>query len=233
MIIKENQALPKPVLLLIAAIGWTLVIYLAWIVGRDSYERTFFAVGSLSGAEGLPGDPFNQRYIDHPWLTLMHTIPGMLFAVLGPMQFMSPIRDNFRVVHRTCGKIFIGVASFSGVSAVLLGFAMPVWGYTHNRAITLLMGLFMLFALFQAYSAIRARRVAMHREWMIRAFATGFTVAWFRLVLDNVLIPNGFDFTAAWNVVMATSAPVVLLAAEFWIRVTRPKVARRVEAAAV
>lgn len=226
MIIKDNQMFAKPVLLAIAALGWAVVIYLAWIVGFDSYMRSTFAFATLSGVAGLPDDPFNQRYVDHPWLTLMHTIPGMLFAVLGPLQFASPLRDNFRVVHRTCGKIFIVIAAFSGTSALLMGLAFPVWGYSYNQAVTTVWSAFLLYCLYRAYTAIRARQVPVHREWMIRAFTTGLSVAWFRFMLRFVLPPMGFEFTEAWNIVVAVSAPTALLAAEFWIRATRPRVAR-------
>ena len=223
MIIQENLVLPKTELRVIAVVGWAVVIYLALLVGVDSFIRTMFSVGSLTGAEGLPDDPFNLRYVERPWLTMMHTIPGMLFAVLGPLQFMSPIRDRFTRVHRACGKTFMAVTVFSGVSAVLIGLLFPVWGFSVNQAITLAMAVFMLFAIYRAYTYIRAYQIDLHREWMIRAFTTGLSVAWFRFMLNSVWQPLGFDFDTSWNIVLASAAPTALLVAELWIRATRPR----------
>ncbi len=45
----------------------------------------------------------------------------------------------------------------------------------------------------------------------------------FRVILSDVLPKLGFNFDDAWNIVMAISFPIVLIAAEFWIRLMRPK----------
>ncbi len=82
MIITKNQRLPKPVLLIIASIGWVMVLYLAWEVLQDSWERTKFSMAALAGK--IPEiNPFVDRYTDHPWQTLAHTIPGVVFSILG------------------------------------------------------------------------------------------------------------------------------------------------------
>jgi hypothetical protein len=221
-IIRDDQRLPKPILLMLAAVGWASVIYLAYVLGLDSWERTASSVAELR--QGLPQtDPFNQRYLDNPVLTLLHTIPGILFSVLGPLQFMSPIREYAPAVHRTSGRIFLPIGILSGVAAVLMGLRFPIWGWTINQAITLIWAGFMVFAFCKAYLLVRARRFQFHREWMIRGFAAGFGVGFFRLVLNDVLLPNGVEFTQAWNTVVIISGPITLGFAEFWIRATRPK----------
>lgn len=221
-IIGSNQRLSKPVLLSLAMLGWISVLYLAYVVGTDSWERTMFSISALR--EGLPEmDPFNQRYVDNPLLTLLHTVPGIAFSILGPLQFMSPIRRHAPMLHRVSGRVFLPIAIASGISAVVIGFRFPIWGWTANQWVTLLMGIFMVFALSKAFLHIRARQFRQHREWMIRGFAVGLSVAFFRVVLNDVLLRNGVEFTQAWNTVTATSAPIMLLIAESWIRATRPR----------
>ena len=105
-IITNNKRLPRPVLIVIATIGWALVLHLCWRVLTDSWDRTEFALDALAGQ--IPElDPFNDRYTAHPYQTLAHTLAGVVFAVLGPLQFVSPIRTRFPVLHRVSGYIFL------------------------------------------------------------------------------------------------------------------------------
>jgi len=51
--------------------------------------------------------PFEGRYVEHPWMTLLHihSVPGFLFMTLGPLQFMSSIRKRWIHLHRMSGRI--------------------------------------------------------------------------------------------------------------------------------
>ena len=222
-VIIDGRRLPKPALQGLATLGWAGVLYLAWVVGNDSWDRTMFSFGAMAGA--LPEmDPFNQRYVDNPRLTLLHTIPGLLFAILGPLQFIGAIRRTVPKIHRISGRIFIVVGVASGVGAFLMTFRFPIWGWTGNLSISAVASVFMVFAFVNAFRHVKARRFAIHREWMIRGFAIGIAVAFFRVMLRDVLPRMGMEsFDARWNTVVWISFPILLLVAEFWIRATRPK----------
>lgn len=221
-VIKDNRRLSKSTLTALAGVGWIGILYLAWVVGQDSWERTMFSVAAVQGT--LPEmDPFNQRYLENPRLTMLHTIPGLLFAILGPLQFMGPIRRRVPAVHRWSGRVFVLIGITSGVAAFLMTLRFPIWGMTLNTAISLVSSVFMVFAFVQALVHVRARRFGLHREWMIRGFATGMAVALFRVMLNDILPAMGVeDFTTRWNIVVTISFPILLGFAEFWIRATRP-----------
>lgn len=223
-VIKDGRRLPTNQLRAIATVGWACVLYLAWVVGVDSWERTIFGFQALAGA--LPElDPFNQRYVENPRLTLFHTIPGLLFAVLGPLQFMGVIRRRAPVIHRISGRVFLLIGITTGIAAFLITFRFPIWGMPLNVVVSAATSAFMVFAFVNAFRHVKARRFATHREWMIRGFATGLSVAFFRVMLDDVLPRMGVeDFDTRWNLVVASSFPIVLGIAELWIRATRPKV---------
>ena len=222
MIITNNKRLPKPILMVIAIVGWVLVLYLVSVVLQDSWIRTQFSLSAIAGQ--IPEiNPFEDRYTVHPYQTLAHTVSGVVFSILGPLQFMSPIRDRFRVVHRVSGRIFLPFGILSGIAALIMGLSFPMWGLDINKAITTVWAAFMVFAFVKAFLHIRKRQIAVHREWMIRGFAAGLGVAVFRVLLEDVLPKFGFQFIDAWNTVTAVSLPIVLIVAEFWIRATRPK----------
>ena len=119
----------------------------------------------------------------------------------------------------------------SGIGAFLMGFRFPVWGFSFNRLISAGFSAFMVFAFVRAFQHVKARRFALHREWMIRGFATGLGVALFRVTMREFLPRLGMvEFDMQWNTVMAISFPITLGVAELWIRATRR---RQAEAAPV
>jgi uncharacterized membrane protein len=220
--IAANRNLPKNVLMGLAVVGWLVVLYLAYVVGNDSWRRTVLVL--IEVTKGLPElDPFNQRYVDHPWLTMMHTIPGVLFVILGPMQFMSPIRKHAPRMHRIFGRVYLTIAMFSAIIAIAITFVFPIWGMTINQLLTLSLGIWMIFSLSKAFTYIRARKIPLHREWMIRGFTAGISVGWFRVILNDALLRNGVEFTEAWNIALVVSLPTALMVSEFWIWATKPK----------
>ena len=83
---------------------------------------------------------------------------------------------------------------------------MPAIGGVNQAAATTLFGLFFLFALGKAFRQILKRDVALHREWMIRAFSIGLAVATIRPIVAvffatsrfSGLTPYEFFGTAFW-----------------------------------
>jgi len=222
IIITDHKVAPKPLLLAIAAIGWACLIYMAFVVFKDSIDRTGFAIAALQGQVPAEINPFIDRYTAHPWQTLAHCATGTIFAVLGPLQFAAPLRRTFPVVHRISGRIFLPVGIVCGLYALTISLSFPSWGASSLRWIGIAAALFMIAAFVNAYRLVRQRKFPAHREWMIRGFAVGMGVAFFRVLLD-VLQAQGMAYNDAWNIGSIVSFPAMLIAAEIWIRMTRPK----------
>ena len=81
----------------------------------------------------------------------------------------------------------------------------------------------MIFAFVNAFILVRNRKFLLHREWMMRGFATGLAVAVFRAISEDILVPMGYNFDDRWTIVTLISLPITLGATEFWIRVTQPR----------
>jgi len=211
------------------------VIFLALIGVAIGVRRTAQLVPIVAHGYRPPAVSSNPRlaqlaalddlFARHPILTLVHIVPGMLFMILGPLQFSSRIRARHLRWHRLSGRVFVVCGLVIGISALVMSFGMPAIGGVNQAAATTLFGTFFLFALCKAFWHIRRREVALHREWMIRAFSIGLAVAAIRPIMGvffatsplTGLTPREFFGIAFW-----IGFVLHLMAAEAWIHSTMP-----------
>jgi uncharacterized membrane protein len=209
----------------LAVIGCTAVIRRAvklWPVVAHGYRAPLVTSNPRLAQLGALDDLF-ARY---PQLTLIHILPGLLFMVLGPLQFSAGLRARHLRWHRWSGRVFLVCAGLIGVSALVMSLGMPAIGGITQAVATTLFGSFFLFALGKAFWHIRRREIALHREWMIRGFATGLAVAAVRPIIGfffatsplTGLTPGEFFGAAFWM-----GFVVSLTVAEAWIRATRQR----------
>jgi len=175
-----------------------------------------------------PGNPaaFDSAFERHPLLTMIHIIPGLLFVTLGPFQFVRMLRTRRPRLHRWIGRIIVASGLIIGATALIMGPKMAIGG-ANEAAATTFFGTLFLFALIRGYLHIRRRNVALHREWMIRAFAIGLAVTTIRPIIGAFfatsplthLTPHDFFGTAFWLGFTAQ-----MIAAEIWINYTRPRI---------
>src|SRR6266404_3665872 len=164
-------------------------------------------------------------FAHYPILTLVHIVPGLLFMLLGPLQFSPTIRARHLRWHRWSGRIFVICSVVIGISALVMSFGMPAIGGFNQAAATTLFASFFLFALCKAFWHIPRREVVLHREWMIRAFSVGLAVATIRPIVGmffatshfSGLTPHEFFGIAFW-----IGFVLHLIAAEAWIHATLP-----------
>jgi len=214
---------------------WSAVIFLALIgsavaVRRMAHLVPFVITGYHPPA--VTSNPAAARFAalddvfaHFPVLTLIHIVPGLLFMTLGPLQFSSTIRANYLRWHRLSGRIFVVCGVVIGISALAMSFRVPAIGGFNQAAATTLFATFFLFALCKAFWHIRQREVALHREWMIRAFSVGLAVASIRPIIAmffatrrfSGLTPYEFFGTGFW-----IGFVLHLMAAEAWIQATLP-----------
>jgi uncharacterized membrane protein len=212
---------------------WFAVIFLALIGVAVAVRRMVHLVPVVVHGYhplAIPSNPrlaqltaLDDLFAQHPILTLVHIVPGMLFMILGPLQFSSAIRERHLRWHRLSGRVFVTCGLVIGVSALVMSFGMPAIGGVNQAAATTLFGTFFLFALCKAFWHIRRREVALHREWMIRAFSIGIAVAAIRPIIGvffatsplTGLTPREFFGIAFW-----IGFVLHLIAAEAWIHTT-------------
>ncbi len=134
------------------------------------------------------------------WLFL-HTSGGTLALLTGPWQFWTGLRQRNLQIHRWTGRLFLlGVVMGAAGSIGLAVMAVGDWAFEVG-----LMGLASawLVTTAMAYYSIRKGLVALHKEWMIRAYVVTFAFVFFRILSDygptSRLQPeNDRSITIAW-----------------------------------
>ena len=203
--------------------GWIIVVLLVFVGVTSVIGRAVTMTQILLDPSFVEPDPtsFDGRYNAHPVLTLFHVIPGVLFMVLGPLQFVRKIRSSWIQVHRWSGRVYLLSSVVLGVAALSLTFIFPVFGsFTATVAIVFFGSLF-LFSILRAYLLIRRRQVRLHREWMIRGFALGLGISTFRVFQGIFMGLAGASLLEAWDTVVWFGFALNLAVAETWINLTR------------
>ncbi len=215
---------------------WSAVVFLSVIGASVAIRRIAYLAPILAHGYSSPAITPDSRaaqfvmldevFAHHPLLTMIHVVPGLLFMMLGPFQFSKFIRAKHLRWHRWNGRIFVACGLIIGISALVMSFTMQSIGGVNQAAATILFGFFFLFALSKAFWHIRRREVALHRQWMIRAFVIGLAVATIRPIIGiffatsrlSNLTPAQFFGTAFW-----IGFVLHLIAAEAWIHATLPQ----------
>ena len=145
----------------------------------------------------------------------MHIAGGTAVLFTGPFQFVAPLRNRYRRLHRAMGYLFI-----AGTALAIIGFAMilplpfDVFLLSQMTALTL-WGMATVAALI----AIRDRRVLTHQHNMARAFVIAayfvlarlidrYLMTWLEPFSSNEMVRLAHSDWLAWVV------PLVLV--EIW-----------------
>jgi uncharacterized membrane protein YozB (DUF420 family) len=153
----------------------------------------FVAVGFLalvgigaSAAHYLQA-PYNPGFLEFPVATALHVILGGVYLALAPFQFAKRIRSRHLGYHRWAGRVLVPIGLLVGAAGVFMAVVIPAAGWS-ERVVVGSFGLLFLLALGKGFLHVRAGRVAMHREWMIRAFAIALAIATTRLISIPALL---------------------------------------------
>ena len=202
---------------------WTGIVFLVLIGVAAVTRRTLVLLwpNTFSG-NSSPAAALDAGFAKHPALTLIHILPGALFLVLAPLQFVPNIRHKHPQIHRWTGRVLVACGLIIGISALVMSYKMNIGGPNETAATTLFAIVF-LICLLKAYRHIRRREVGRHREWMIRAYGVGLGVATTRPIVGAFfafrrLTPHEFFGIAFW-----LGFTITFLAAEAWVDYTRQR----------
>ncbi len=167
-------------------------------------------------ADRLPETSIKFAVVPGP--LFFHALGGVLFGLLGPLQFAGVLKRRFGRLHKITGRIFVASGLLLGLSSLRLLAEFPdasTWVLLSAR---LAAGLGMSVALIWAILAIRRGRVARHRAWMIRAYAVGMGSATISFIMLPIFLITGKPvegyaadllFVASWVINIAIAEWVI------------------------
>lgn len=180
------------------------------VPGSPDYVRTHDEVVRMSA-----------KYVAHSRYTFTHMATGILILVLAPFQFNRELRNRHRRLHRWTGRCILVLVLLSSVSAIFFGVFDPKAPALERPTIAIFSALFLVAAT-RAFTAIRVRDIARHREWMIRMIAMAVGIGTVRIVSLPVVLLRGGSWDTNLVLSMWIGWLLSIVAAEVWIRHTRP-----------
>lgn len=193
-----------------------LLYFLASLVLLSSISRLMGMSELL--ATGTTDDSGNRHYASHLLVSLLHLVPGTLFMVFGPLQFVSSIRKRWPRYHRWMGRVILICGLFTAVSALIMNFTFPPVGGAAKFIAVIFFSLFTIVAFVIAWQSIIKGNVERHRDWMIRAYAILLAVSTARFFFVPYFLIVGMPTVGVIDLGMCSAFLVNWLVAEIIIR---------------
>jgi Predicted membrane protein (DUF2306) len=165
----------------------------------------------------LPQDAI--KFTAVPWSHFVHALGGLLFGLLGPLQFASALKQRFGRLHRISGRVFVAAGLLLGLSSLRLVTVFPDYSTWLLATARFIAGVALCTSIILALLAIAKRRVEQHRAWMIRAYAIGMGPAAISFIMLPIFLIRGEAPTGyAADLLFVLSWVINLSIAEWIIR---------------
>jgi uncharacterized membrane protein len=119
--------------------------------------------------------PANERFFANPLPIVAHSLSGIVFLILGALQFSPKLRRPKPGWHKMLGRILIPsglVVAFSSLW-MIHSYAMPKYDGALVYGTRLVFGAWMILTIVVGTAAIYRRDFSNHGVWMTRAYAVG------------------------------------------------------------
>jgi uncharacterized membrane protein YozB (DUF420 family) len=197
--------------------GWLAPLGLL-VLGMLPVIMGAFRLEQLSGVSDAM--PANARFAPMPLPVVLHIVSAIVFATLGPLQFVAGFRRRWPAWHRVAGRLLVGC----GLLVALTGLWMTLFYAPPDGTGVLLFvsrivfGSAMLVSIVIGLAVILRRDVQGHRAWMARGYAIGLGAATQMLVLMVAEIVAGRPNELTHDSLTALSWVINLAVAEWAIR---------------
>lgn len=199
---------------------WMTVALLVLVTTAFAVHRVIETSANIRSEELPPEGDIGRGYAQHPVLAYLHIVPGVIFMIGAPLQFVPRIRRRHLRWHRRLGRVFLVSGLLTGLFAFAIGIVFPSGGLVEAAA-TVTFGSLFVFSLARAFRHVRVGHVAAHREWMIRAFAIGLGVSTIRLWVPVLHSLADMTFERSLGIAFWIAFTMHAATAEIWIRRTR------------
>jgi uncharacterized membrane protein len=151
------------------------------------------AVAAVEAIQALTGSlpPESLRFADTPLSFVSHTVTGVVFGILGPIQFGRVLARKYGRIHRIMGRVFVAAGAFLSISSLSLMWHFPDGDSALINTARLVFGIALGVTLTLSMLRVRARNIPRHRDWMIRAYAIGMGATIVSIVFIPIFVITG------------------------------------------
>ncbi|MBS1813179.1 MAG: DUF2306 domain-containing protein [Acidobacteria bacterium] len=119
-----------------------------------------------------PENPIWEHYAKIKWWLLPHGIFGAVVILLAPLQFSERLRKRYVKLHRIVGRLYVIGALLTSPIGVYIQYYEERMGLPRTFTILALTNAVMLMgATALAFLFAYKRKIAQHRQWMVRSYA--------------------------------------------------------------
>lgn len=192
--------------------GWYLMAVLASLVAVYAFAVSF----EPAWRPPLVRELFAQR----PLPAWGHFLGGAVALVTGAAQLNTRLRNRWLGLHRWLGRTYAVAVAIGGLAAL----AMAPHAVTGTLAASgfAVLALCWLGTTALAVHAIRRRRMAEHRDWMVRSYALTLAAVTLRIYLPLSQVA-GISFMLAYPVIAWLCWVPNALVAEWFLRTRRAR----------
>jgi uncharacterized membrane protein len=131
-----------------------------------------------------PENPVWQRYEPIKWWLLPHGIAGALVLLIAPLQFSGRLRRRFPRLHRLGGRLYVaGVVILAPLGAYIQYFQERLGAPRSFTVLGVVDAALLLATTLIALVFAYKRKIAQHRQWMIRSYAVALVFIEARFIL--------------------------------------------------
>ena len=131
-----------------------------------------------------PENPVWQQYEPIKWWLLPHGIAGALVLLIAPLQFSGRLRRRFPRLHRLGGRLYVaGVVILAPLGAYIQYFQERLGAPRSFTVLGVVDAALLLATTLIGFVFAYKRKIAQHRQWMIRSYAVALVFIEARFIL--------------------------------------------------
>ncbi len=164
--------------------------------------------------------PQNQRFFANPLPIVAHSLSGIIFLILGALQFAPKLRRSKPGWHKMLGRILIPSGLVVAFSALWMAnfYALPKYDGALVYGTRVVFGVWMVLTIVLGTAAIYRRDFTNHGDWMTRAYAVGsggntqvFTSGWLFLFFPEYMndLTRAITLGAGWVINVAIAEWII------------------------
>lgn len=147
------------------------------------------------GPSDIPDAMASTQYFEMPIPIVLHIIGGIIFNLMGPLQFAPGLLKRRPMWHRWSGRLLVLAGFFVAGTGIWMNHFFEQYGTFLKYPGILVNSLGLTVSLTLALQAIRSqnRDIQKHRVWMARAVAFGLGPATQRVILLPIFFTYGME----------------------------------------